>query len=118
MYVPGPNQSVWWDVAEIVAEVKRELRLRPLPDPDLDDARWADLVDVAGGMINTHLDRVNPAQSPVPSGWTMALIKLVIELGNSGVTMSDGTVASYTSDDPMQAVIPLLRGSKSRFGVA
>lgn len=119
MFVAGPDQTVWWDTDKVVAAVKRDLRLRPAPAPDLDEERWVELVEVAGGMINTHLDRRRPATGPIPDGWTRALVALVIELADSGVPLSDeGGVASYAAGDPMRVLLPFLRGSKSRWGVA
>lgn len=118
MYVPGPAQSVWWDADSVLTAVKRELRLQPAPTPDLDEERWQELIEVAGEMINTHLDRRHPASPPVPASWTLALVRLVVQLAGTGVTMSDGSVSTFTADDPMASVVPLLRGSKSRHGVA
>lgn len=118
MSVPGPDQTTWWDVDDVVAKVKHQFRLRPAPAPDLDDERWVELVGVAGEMINTHLDRRTPPVGTVPDSWHRAVVALVVELADSGVPMSDGSVSSYQSGDPMQAVVPLLRGHRSRFGVA
>lgn len=118
MYVPGPDQTAWWDRDAIVERVKRELRLQPAPAPDLDDDRWGELVDTAGGMVNTHLDRRRPVQGPVPDGWVTAIVEIVKHLAGSGVALSDPSSVTFTTDDPLAAGVPFLRGGKSRFGIA
>jgi len=121
MHVTGPDQSVWWVTADVVGQVLADLRLK---SDDVDAAKIARLVGVAGEMINDHLDRVHPIGSPTPAMGN-ALVALVRELygrrdipvmgagGGTRVERADVDVDQGRIADILAALGP----KKSRFGV-
>lgn len=117
-----PDQTAWWDAAAVKAGALAVLRLT---EGDPDDQRIADLVPVAGWLINDKLDRAAPPPAgPVPAPLDQAMVMATVVLyrgKDAPATTIDGLLAgtlSPSAADAVAAVWPLIRGSKQRFGVA
>lgn len=124
--IAPPAQGAWYDVDDVASRVLARLRL---PNVDVDKARIARLVDVAAGLINTELDRVNPMSLTVAQDQpaTMvtptiidALERLTIELYARGrVDRVEGVLVTVGAmGAALDVVRPELEGHKSRWGIA
>jgi hypothetical protein len=112
--VPAPpDQSEWWDVAATKAVVLSRLRLAEI---DVDTARIDELIPTAGRMINDYLDSPDPLVAN--AAMATALEELVVALYMPRATELDYRTGRVTLSDPLRGVIPLLRSSKQRWGVA
>lgn len=119
--VAPPDQTVWWDLATVTAAVLARLRLKA-GDPD--EARITGLVDVAGEMINDHLDRRCPPGAATV-GMVNALVALTAELyGRRDVPLMGATGTRIAQVDTafdqsrLNEILSSLNPKKERFGVA
>jgi hypothetical protein len=98
--VTAPALGTWWDADEALTNVLHQLRLT---DADIDVDRLADLVPVAGRLINERLDRTVAATADPTL--QSALEQVVIDL--------------YRYEpDPLANAAPRLDVFASRWGVA
>lgn len=122
--VTPPDQSVWWDPAAVTAAALKQLRLT---EGDVDQARVAGYVPVAGYLANEWQDRdsvANPVPDPVPPPWTDALVQVVVELYRRKdappVSLDGALLGAWRppSTDPLAGVYAMFRGAKRRWGLS
>ena len=124
MTIAPPDQSVWWDVDEIVDAAL--VMLGVAADDPLAD-RLAELVPAAGQRINDYLDR--PADAPVPAGpdapapLVDALVQVVVELyrrKDAPPSSVDAMLAGAwrpQSIDPLTGVRAMIAPYRRRWGI-
>lgn len=117
-----PDQTVWWDPAATAAAALAVLRLDV---GDVDAARVAQLVPVAGARINDVLDRTadDPVTAPPPAPLAEAIVAVTVELyrgKDSPPSSVDGLIAASwrpPSVDPVAGVRAMITPYRRRFGI-
>ena len=120
--VSAPDQTVWWDAADVAAAAMKVLRLET---GDVDETRVAGYVPAAGELVNAWQDRApgDVIPDPPPAGWTEALVQIVVELyrrKDAPPSSLDGALLGAWRPpvtDPLYQVRALMRGAKRRWGV-
>lgn len=123
--VTAPDQTVWWNLDAVTADVLAKLRLRT---GDVDEPRIRALVDVAGEIINDFIDADpdDPVDVTPTAAWQHAIRSLVRELyarrdipvmapgGSTRIDRADIDVDRARIDD----ILAGIGTRKQRWGVA
>ncbi|HET9665680.1 MAG TPA: hypothetical protein VFP09_02945 [Desertimonas sp.] len=117
--VVPPDASEWWDVPSTTGDALAILRLT---DVDVDAARIAALVPVAGQLINQFLDQPSPGAviaDPVVQALTYAVVELYRQKDSPPSTADDfGLSPGHVPADPLQPVRAMLAPYRRRWGLS
>ena len=121
-YPTPPATGTWWDPTATLDAVLHTLRLT---DTDVDAARIAELIPVAGRLIDNHLDRLEAILGPPPDPVVQAELERVTivlyRAKDSPPTSAEGLMQSAWSPTSLDALYESrvnLAPFKQRRGVA